>query len=70
MDEGGTVTSEKQDPKAVHPTWVGTTEAERVARTQRGRLAARAAFASKRIEKARQQIADAEAVIAEWKAQQ
>lgn len=60
----------EQDPKAVHPTWVGTTESERIARTQRGRLAARAAFATRRIEKARQQIAEAEAVIAEWKAQQ
>jgi hypothetical protein len=60
----------QQDPKAVHPTWVGTTEAERIARTQRGRLASRAAFAARRIERARQEIIEAEAVIAEWEAQQ
>lgn len=64
------MTGKEQDPKAVHPTWVGTTAQERVARTQRGRLAARAAFAAKRIERAKADIREAEAVIAEWKAQQ
>lgn len=60
----------EQDPKAVHPTWVGTTASQRVARTQRGRLAARAAFAARRIERAKQEITEAEAVIKEWEAQQ
>ena len=57
----------EQDPKAVHPTWIGTTPQERVARTVRGRMAARASFAAKRIERARKEITEAEAVIKEWK---
>lgn len=61
------MTDKEQDPKAVHPTWIGTTPQERTARTVRGRMAARASFAARRIERARQEIIEAEAIIKEWK---
>ena len=39
----------------------------RAEQTARARLASQASFAVRRIERARQEIADAEAVIAKWK---
>lgn len=56
-----------QDKTPEQPNEAANVAQRRAEQTARARLASQASFAVRRIERAQQEIADAEAVIAKWK---